>query len=126
VPDTADHTVGSTPPATARKVTFLPGPARLLPARPGPTAEARLLENLAVALDFCALEVFEESATLADQAQQSAAGVVVLDVGLEVIGQPVDPLREERDLHLGGSGVAVVTPVSIDQGLLPVGRHGHG
>src|SRR4029453_11689790 len=84
-----------------------PGPCRGLPPKP------ELLENLTVALDFGALEVFEESAPLADQAQQATAGVVVLDVGLEVVSQPIDSLREERDLYLGRAGVAFVTPVPI-------------
>jgi hypothetical protein len=70
VPDTAGHTVGPTTPATAWKVTFLPGPSRLLPALAGSLPpKPELLENLTVTLDFGALEVFEESAPLADQTQ---------------------------------------------------------
>ena len=37
---------------------------------------------------------------------------------LEVLGEVVDALREEGDLHLGRAGVAVVALVGLDRGLL--------
>src|SRR5262245_39466003 len=68
-------------------------------------------------------QVLEEAPALADQHQQAPAGVVVLLVGLEVVGQPVDPLRQERDLNLGGPGIAFVDPELLDEVLLlPIGR----
>ena len=46
-------------------------------------------------------------------ARWPAARVEILDVSLEVLGKAVDALGEERDLHLGRSGVlagALVVP----------------
>src|SRR6185295_1558020 len=65
-------------------------------------------------------EVLEEAATLADQHQQAATGVVVLLVGLEVVGEAVDPLGQQRDLDLGRAGVALVDLELLDQTLLLV------
>jgi hypothetical protein len=44
--------------------------------------------------------------------------VVILGVLLEVIGEAVDALRQERDLDLGRSGVALVGRVLRDEAIL--------
>jgi hypothetical protein len=36
--------------------------------------------------------------------------MMILDVGLEVLGQVVDALAKQRDLNLGGAGVRLMTP----------------
>jgi len=54
------------------------------------------------------------SSSLAHQLEQATSGVVVLLVGLEVLGELTDALGEERDLHLGRTGVAVVGAVFLD------------
>jgi hypothetical protein len=41
--------------------------------------------------------------------------MMVLGVGLEVLGQLGDALREESDLDLGGSSVAFMAPVAGDR-----------
>ena len=46
------------------------------------------------------------------------SGVVILDVLFEVIGETVDALREERDLHFGRPRVALVDAELLDQALL--------
>ena len=64
-----------------------------------------LLGNGLVAADVLALEILEQAAALADHHQQSAAGAVVFLVSLQMFGQMIDPLREQRDLNIGGTGV---------------------
>ena len=71
------------------------------------TAQAEALDQRPVALDVDALEVTEQAATLADQEQQAPAAVVVVLVGAGVLGEILDPLGEQRDLHLRGAGVAL-------------------
>ena len=48
-----------------------------------------------------ALQVVQQPAPAADHLQQAAPRVVVLLVRLQVLGEPVDPLGQDRDLHLG-------------------------
>ena len=52
-----------------------------------------------VLIGIRALEIIEQFAPLADQLEQTAPGMMVLDVCLEVVGQPVDAGRQKRDLH---------------------------
>src|SRR3954470_23727554 len=53
-------------------------------------AQAETLDERAVGLDVAALQVVELAASLADELQQSAARVEVLDVRLEMLGEHVD------------------------------------
>src|SRR5206468_6389128 len=70
------------------------------------------------AVDVGALEVAEQAPALADHHQQAAAGVVVLAVRPQVLGELVDPFREQGDLDLGRAGVAVGSAELADQLLL--------
>ena len=88
-------------------------------------ADAQLLDDRPVALRVLLPQILEEPAPLADQHQQAAPRVMVLRVGLEVLGEAVDTLGEERDLHLGGAGVTVVRTELLDQALLAVDSQRH-
>ena len=46
------------------------------------------------------VEIIQQTTTLADHLEQPAAGAVVLHVLLQVFRQMVDPLGEQRDLHV--------------------------
>ena len=70
--------------------------------------------QLRVAVGVLALQVVEQAAALADELQQAAPGMVILDVGLEVFREVVDALAEERDLNFRGAGVGVVRAVGAD------------
>src|SRR5581483_7883730 len=85
-------------------------PRRPLPAKPEPGDERP------VPLDVVAAEVVEQATSPADKHQQPPAGVMILLVDLQVRREHVDPLREERDLNLGGTGVGLVEAVLADRG----------
>src|SRR6266481_9265951 len=51
--------------------------------------------------------------------------MVILRVGLEVLGQPVDPLGQERNLDLGRPGVPLMRLELLDQALLAVDSQRH-
>src|SRR5688572_6659267 len=84
-----------------------PEPRRLL-------ANAEASNQLGVPIGILALEIIEQTPPLADQLQQSAARMMILCVDLEVLGEVIDPVAENRDLHFRRSGVAVVRPVAAD------------
>ena len=84
-------------------------------------ADAELLDELAVARLVLALEVVEELAAVLHLAKEAVARGVVLLVRLEVGGELLDLLREDRDLHFAGPRVAVVTlEFALDDGLVDV------
>src|ERR1035438_4849426 len=84
------------------------------------------LDQDRVALLALLLEVVEQAAALADHDHEAAAAVVVLGVGLEVLGEVVDALREDRDLDLRRTGVRLVLLVVVDDDLLLFHIEGHG
>src|SRR5262245_790944 len=88
-------------------------------------ADSEPVRQDSVSLRVLLPEVFQEAAAPTDEHEQAAAGVVVLLVGLEVIGQPVDPLGEKRDLHFRRASVAVVRLELLDETLLLVDGQPH-
>src|SRR5689334_20549739 len=88
-------------------------------------ADAERVDQLAVAIEVLVLEVVEQPTALADQLEEATTRVVVLLVRLEVLGEVVEALGQERDLDLGRPGVAVVGRVLLDDVLLQIGREAH-
>src|SRR2546423_5741449 len=87
-----------------------------------PDSEA--LDQIRVAFRVLALQVIQEAAALADELEQPAARVMVLRVRLEMVGQVIDSLTEERDLNFGGTRVAVVRSIAADDfGLAVLAQH---
>src|SRR5689334_23709552 len=82
-------------------------------------AQAQLFDQTAVAVRVARLQVVEQFAPARDHAQQPTARMMILDVRLEMITEAVDARRQQRDLHLGGTGVALgPLMVGDDLGLL--------
>src|SRR5919107_4398380 len=81
-------------------------------------AQAETLDDRAVALDLGLLQVVQQPAALAHEEQQPATAVVVVLVHLEVLGEVGDAVAEQRDLHLGGTGVTLGRGVLGDDLLL--------
>ena len=63
-------------------------------------AQFQLLRDRLIAAEVNRLQIFEQAAALADHHQQPASRAVVFFVGLQMLGQMVDALREQRDLHV--------------------------
>ena len=63
-------------------------------------AQLQFLCDRLIASQINGLQVFEQAAALADHDQQPAARAVILFVGLQMLGQMVDAMREQRDLHV--------------------------
>src|SRR6266478_1306515 len=71
-------------------------------------ADPQPLDEALVTLEIAPLQVVEKPAPLPHELQQTTTGVVVLAMHLEVLGQVPDTIAEERDLHLGRTGVGPV------------------
>ena len=74
-----------------------------------------LLQHILILRRLVHAEVREQFATLGDHAEETAAGRVILLVFVEVLGEQIDLLGENRDLHLRGSRVLLVGAVLLDQ-----------
>ena len=80
--------------------------------------DAQLGNDSAVALDVLGHQIVQHLAALTDHLQQAAAGVVVLLVDLQVLGELVDTGSEDGDLDLGGAGVRGMGAVGLNHGRL--------
>jgi len=54
------------------------------------------------------MEIIQETAALADHHEQAAAGTMVFLIVLEVLGQVIDALGQQRNLHIGRTGIPLV------------------
>src|SRR3954470_10046123 len=87
--------------------------------------QAERAHDFAIALDIGALQVIEKPTTLSHELQQAAARVVVLLVHLEVLGQVLDALAEQRNLNLGRTRVSLVRAELGDRRRLGLWSEGH-
>jgi len=87
---------------------------RLLPASLDLAAESEFLDQASVALQVALLQVVEQPPTASDQLEQSAAGVMILPMRAEVLGQLVDSTRQKSDLDLGRARVRIASAVPGD------------
>src|SRR6478752_5846382 len=78
-------------------------------------SDVEALDQIGVPMRILRLQVIEQTAAAADEHQQATPRVVVLGVCLEVFGEVVDAFAENRDLHFGRAGIAVVGLVVADQ-----------
>src|SRR5262245_1010856 len=67
----------------------------------GLLAQSEPLDQSRVTLGALVLQVFEQPPAARDELQETAPGVMVLGVGLEMLGQIGDPVGQKGDLDLG-------------------------
>ena len=63
-------------------------------------AQFQFLRDSLITAEVNRLQIFEQTAALADHDEQPATRAVVFFVGLQMLGQMVDAMREQRDLHV--------------------------
>ena len=76
------------------------------------------LDGSSVSLDVVVLEILEKVSSLTDHLEQTASGVVVLLVCLEVFCEVTDPSCKDSDLYLGRACVGLVSSVGFDHSRL--------
>ena len=71
-------------------------------------AQLQLLGYRLVALQILVLQIIQQRPALADHHQQPAARAMVFFIALQMLRQMVDAMRQQRDLYIGRTGVAVM------------------
>ena len=74
----------------------------------GSATQPQTLYERPVAIGTCPPQVIQQSTALAHEIQQPATRVMVILVHFEVFRELLDPLREQRNLDLRGSGVRIM------------------
>ena len=78
-------------------------------------ADIEALDEVRVTLCILCFEIVEQAASASDQHQQAAAGMMILCVCFEVVGQIVDALAQNSNLHFWRTRVGIMRPVTADQ-----------
>jgi hypothetical protein len=86
-------------PKTGRRST-----CRLLP-------KIKIVNNLAIPLDFVLLKIIEESTALSNQIQEPMTRGIIVWMILQVLSEALDALRKNGNLHLGRA--RIVRPIAI-------------
>jgi hypothetical protein len=102
-----------------RRLGTIPEPPRSL------LTNAERGNNLAIALDVVALDVVKEAATLGHHLQEPTPTVVVLLMGLEVVREVLNAVREERDLDFRGTGVVFMSAEFVNDFRAAVSGRSH-
>jgi hypothetical protein len=102
------------------------GQARLpvLPKSFALLTDTELVDDRAVPLHIGLLEVIKKPAAASDELQKAAAGVVILRVRLEVLGEVGNAVREECNLHFWRPGIGVMNPILVNEVRLRLLRGG--
>src|SRR5258707_6863929 len=88
-------------------------------------AESESSDDDPVARAVLLHQIGEKAAALADELEEAAARMIVLGEALEMPGQFLDPLRQERDLDFRGTGVTFLGGKPGDDLLLLFPRERH-
>jgi len=83
---------------------------------PNLPSQPKACDHCAVSLHILPSQVVEQPAPLTHHHQEASAAVMIVFVLTQVLGQMVDTFGEQRDLHLGRTGVAVMLTVLFDDG----------
>ena len=62
-------------------------------------------DNVSVAFRILSIQIRQVTPALPDQLQQSPPRMFIVLVISQVLNQVIDPVRQQRDLHLRGAGV---------------------
>jgi hypothetical protein len=62
--------------------------------------DSKFRNQLTISLKVVLLEVFQKASPFSNHHQQPPSRVVVLSVNFKVLGEVIDPLGKNRDLHI--------------------------
>lgn len=71
-------------------------------------AQLEFLGDSLIPVHVDSLEIIQQPPSLADHHQQPAARTMVFFVLLEMFGQVINPLREQRNLNVSRTGILLV------------------
>jgi hypothetical protein len=71
-------------------------------------ANTKFFDHNLITFDVGFFQVIEQTTSLTNNLQQSAAGMMIFFVGPKVFGQVSDPLGEQSDLDFRGTGITLM------------------
>jgi hypothetical protein len=83
------------------------------------------LDQALIPLKIAFLEIVEMPPPLSYHLQEAPAGMVILNVNLEVLGEVLDTLTQQGDLHFRRAGIRLMNPKLLDHSLLLLLSNSH-
>ena len=81
--------------------------------------DIELLNQSTVSIDVLGFQIIQETASLTDHLVKTAAGMVILLVVLQMLGEFLNPCGKESYLYFGGTGIfRILTELGNDCCLL--------
>ena len=117
----------STKPSGPRRNKMPNGKSRPLKKEPALSlsAQAQTLNQILIACIIAVFHIIEKTATLADQFQQTAARVIILRMGFEMLSQIGNAFRQNGHLDFGRTCVAVTCGIFFNQRSFALKRYRH-
>ena len=78
-------------------------------------AQTEFRDQIAVALNILVPQIVQKLSPLADQLQKACAGMEILLMTLEMVGQIVDPRKQENHLNFRESRVRFGLSIFLDE-----------
>ena len=75
------------------------------------------MDQTLISLEVLVSQIFEKSPPLPDELEETEAGMVILDMDLEVLREVLNPLTYQGNLYLRRTGIGRMDPILINDPL---------
>ncbi len=72
------------------------------------------MDQILISLEVLVSQIFEKSPPLPDKLEETEAGMVILNVDLEVLREVLNPLAYQGNLYLWRTGIGRMNPILIN------------
>ncbi len=72
------------------------------------------MDQTLISLEVLVSQIFEKSPPLPDELEETEAGMVILDMDLEVLREVLNPLTYQGNLYLRRTGIGRMNPILIN------------
>ena len=83
-------------------------------------SDVELFDDRTIAIDIDLNQVVEQITSVTYHLKQTAAGMMIIRVRLQMLGKLIDPSSQDCDLDFRRTGILLMQLVSLDNGILNV------
>lgn len=77
-------------------------------------SQTEFADDCTIAFNVNLLQISEQIPSVTDHLLETTAAMEVLWIGLQMLGQVVDAVRQNRNLHFGRAGIALMSCILLD------------
>ena len=88
--------------------------------RPKKEGDVELFDDRPVTVDVYFGQVAQKISSVTNHLKQAAAGMMIVGILLQMLGQLIDASSQDRDLDFGGTGILLVQLIGFDHRILGI------